>query len=212
MLLERHLGLDAAVSDRIAAGEVGQVLEVAAGLSGRGLRLTRRHPELVYVETDLPGMARRKRALLEGRGGLAPGHRVEPLDVSVAGELETRLAALDPAVGTVVVVEGLLPYLPRPALEALLARLAAALAPFPAGLLVTDLNFAEDLRGGLTALTARGVQQGLRVLVGHPVHVHFATPDEARAAFLRAGFLEVRFAAPRPRPHPPLVRVVTASR
>ena len=47
----------------------------------RGLRFGRRHPELAYVEADLPAMAERKRAAL-ARAGVA--HRVAELDAFAA--------------------------------------------------------------------------------------------------------------------------------
>ncbi len=46
MLLARHLSLDALLEREIRAGRVGQVIEVAAGLSPRGARFARRFPDL----------------------------------------------------------------------------------------------------------------------------------------------------------------------
>lgn len=53
LLLLRHRILDRVLSDAIEAGEVTQVLEIAAGFTGRGLRFCERFPELRYVESDL---------------------------------------------------------------------------------------------------------------------------------------------------------------
>jgi O-methyltransferase involved in polyketide biosynthesis len=63
-LLARHRAIDALLTAAIGRGEVGQVIEVAAGLSPRGWRFVSRHPELVYLEGDLPAMAARKRRAL----------------------------------------------------------------------------------------------------------------------------------------------------
>ena len=71
------------LEDAIRPGHVGQVLEVAAGMSPRGWRFTERHPDLVYVEADLPDMAARKRAALE-RIGRPATHRVVELDALAA--------------------------------------------------------------------------------------------------------------------------------
>src|SRR5258706_3280056 len=65
MLLARHRSLDALLERAISAGEVSQVIEVAAGLSPRGFSFTRQHPELTYIEADLPDMAAHKRRALE---------------------------------------------------------------------------------------------------------------------------------------------------
>lgn len=45
MLLQRHQIIDRVLDDAIARGRVTQVLEIAGGMSGRGLRFTRRHRE-----------------------------------------------------------------------------------------------------------------------------------------------------------------------
>ncbi len=47
MLLARHRVIDHLLKEAIKSGRVGQVVEVAAGLSPRGLRMRRRHPEVV---------------------------------------------------------------------------------------------------------------------------------------------------------------------
>ena len=52
MLLARHRAIDDALTAAIKNGSVGQVLEIACGLSPRGWRFTERHPDLVYVETE----------------------------------------------------------------------------------------------------------------------------------------------------------------
>src|SRR5262245_6754366 len=61
MLLARHKLIDAYLEAAIAEG-VSQVLEIAAGYSPRGWRMTSRHPELAYIEADLPHVAAEKRA------------------------------------------------------------------------------------------------------------------------------------------------------
>ena len=96
------------------------MIEVAAGLSPRGWRFTRRYGErLVYVEADLPGMAERKRAALERIGSLGERHRVSEVDVlrddDGPGSLAAVAGELDPGQGLAIVTEGLLGYLPSDA-------------------------------------------------------------------------------------------------
>src|SRR5207253_6217343 len=80
-LLTRHRAIDALLERAIDEGRVAQVVEVAAGLSPRGLRFTRRYGErLTYIEADLPDMVARKRAALERIGSLSERHRVEEVD------------------------------------------------------------------------------------------------------------------------------------
>src|SRR5690606_13456988 len=80
-LLARHRIIDHLLEQAIAEGRVGQIIEVAAGLSPRGWRFKQRHGErLRYIEADLPDMALRKRTLLQDAGLLKPGHEVVSLD------------------------------------------------------------------------------------------------------------------------------------
>src|SRR3954447_20698064 len=105
VLLARHLVIDALLEEAIAEGLVGQVLEVACGMSPRGWRFTERHADLVYVEADLPDMAAAKRAALE-RIGRPARHRVAELDaLAETGprSLEVVAASLDPSVGLAII-------------------------------------------------------------------------------------------------------------
>lgn len=59
----------------LAENKNNQVLEIAAGLSPRGLIMTEENPLLRYVELDLPAMAQRKRKILRT---LFEQHKAEP--------------------------------------------------------------------------------------------------------------------------------------
>jgi len=188
MLLGRHRAIDALLEDEIAAGRVGQVLELAAGLSPRGWRFTERHAGLVYLETDLPEMAARKRAAL-AEIGRPPGHRVAELDALAADgpqSLGAVTAALDPGAGLAVIAEGLLSYLPREAVLGLWSSTARELGRFAHGVHLADLHVGQDAPALLTHL-ATGA---LSAFVRSPVAVHFATAADARAALVGAGFAE----------------------
>lgn len=196
LLLQRHRVLDARLGERIARGEVAQVLELAAGLSGRGLRLTGRHPQLRYVEADLPAMAVLKRRRLGRIGALGARHRVIALDALAedgAASLGAAVAALDRDRGLAVVTEGLLHYLEREQVERLWRRIAAALAPFPAGVYLADIHTREDLAG----LRVVGpFCAGLGAVTRSRVAIHHATRAELGEALAAAGFADVRVHRP----------------
>jgi O-methyltransferase involved in polyketide biosynthesis len=214
LLLARHLVIDALLEEAIAAG-VGQVLEVACGMSPRGWRFSERHDELVYVEADLPGMAARKRAALERIG--RPGrHRVAELDALAPDgprSLSAVAAGLDPARGLAIITEGLLSYLPREAVLDLWGGFAATIARFPRGEYLADLHLDADT----PTLLTRGAEAALSAFVRSRVAVHFADEDQARQALLGAGFAsaEVIRAGEHPaapaRPGADLVRILRAS-
>src|SRR5262245_57478892 len=81
-LLARHRLIDEMLARDIDAGRVGQVVEIAAGLSPRGYRFARRYRDtgLRYVEADLPDMVAHKRAALSEAGLLGANHEIVHID------------------------------------------------------------------------------------------------------------------------------------
>jgi len=187
-LLARHLAIDSVLERAIAAKAIAQVVEVACGMSPRGWRFTERHPGLVYVETDLPAMAERKRAALE-RIGRPDTHRVIELDALKAEgpqSLAAVAATLDTGAGLAIITEGLLSYLPRDAVLDLWGRFATTLGAFAGGLYVADLHVDADA----PQLAARTFEAMLSVFVRGRVAVHVKTAGEAEQALRDAGFGE----------------------
>lgn len=213
MLLARHRVIDAALEEAIDAGRVTQIVEIAAGMSPRGLRFADR---VAYVEADLPAMAARKRRALARAGAR---HRVVDLD-ALADDGPLSLAALagelDPRGGLAIVAEGLFNYFDRAAVTGMWTRIAATLRRFPHGLHVADLLLQDAMQG----MVPRAFTLALQAFVRGRVHVHFADDDEAAAALRAAGFATATVA--RAATHPAatdlagdpgtrLVRVLTAT-
>lgn len=187
LLLARHRVMDHLLTTAIEEGRIGSVIELAAGMSPRGATFTERFPDLTYVETDLPGMVRRKRKALGD-----PGHRVEVLDVLAEDGLQRVAGTLDPKQGLAVVTEGLLNYLPPAAVTGLWGRIARATYGFPAGLYLSDLHVKSENNGPLeTAFVA-----GLGLAVRGRIHMHYATPEAAEQAGVDAGFLSMALHRP----------------
>lgn len=195
MLLARHRLIDHLLVAAIDAGAVGQVIEVAAGLSPRGWRMSRRFPELRYVEADLPAMAARKREILGRATPVGPRHEVVEVDAladtgptSIAGIAER----LDAGVGTAIITEGLLNYFPGDAVIKMWRRFGAALARFPAGLYLSDLSLASDVRG----VPAQLFRAALGAFVRGGVYLHFEDEAAARRELEIAGFARVALHRP----------------
>lgn len=190
-LLARHGILDHLLDTAIESGEIGSVIELAAGMSPRGSRFAARYGERVtYVETDLPAMVARKRAAL---GELAPGHRVEELDALAPGDLERLAATLEDTRGLAVVSEGLLNYLPAAEVAALWQNVAMTMAPFTQGLLLSDIH----LEGENAGLVESAFTTVLGLFVRGRIHFHFERAPEAEAALRTAGFAHATLHAPR---------------
>ena len=198
MLIARHRVIDHLLDNAIEAGEIDQVLEVAAGLSPRGHRFCERHPKLIYVEADLPGMAARKRAVLEAAGSLSDRHPVVTIDALAEGGPESIDAVcrrwFDPGRGVAIVTEGLITYFDTETAAGIWRRFAAALGQFSAGLYLSDMTCDDDvdqIRGG------RAFRRLLNQLTRGAQHRYFADAETVRAALLDAGFTgaNVRFAS-----------------
>ncbi|HSC02646.1 MAG TPA: class I SAM-dependent methyltransferase [Solirubrobacteraceae bacterium] len=187
-LLARHRAIDALLERAIEHDGVGQVIEVAAGLSPRGWRFAQRYGErVVYVEADLPEMAERKRAALERMGSLSEQHRVREVDAlrddGGPGSLAAVLAELDERAGLAIITEGLLGYLPPDAVTGMWRRFATGLAGFSTGRYISDVHM-----GGAVTPPVRVFRVLLSGFVRGRVYLHFGAPDEAVAALREAGF------------------------
>jgi O-methyltransferase involved in polyketide biosynthesis len=191
MLLARHRLIDLRLAQAIDAGEIEQVVEIAAGLSPRGWRFATRYADrITYVEADLPAMIAHKRRILQALGGETAHHRTAEID-ALADLGPTSLAAicatLDPTRGIAVITEGLVNYFERDVVLALWQRIAAALRRFPRSVYLSDLMLRADNRGPLSA----GFSWLLSAFVRGRVHLQFETAEQAEDALESAGLIGV---------------------
>jgi O-methyltransferase involved in polyketide biosynthesis len=191
MLLARHRVIDLRLSQAIDAGEIDQIVEVAAGLSPRGWRFRTRYGDrITYVEADLPGMLENKRRILAELGGETPHHRtvsVDALAESGPTSIGAICASLDPGRGTAIITEGLINYFDTPTMLGMWRRFAEALRRFPRGLYLSDLILKDGNRGPFVV----GFQWLLSAFVRGRVHMHFGSPEQAEAALAGVGFTGV---------------------
>ncbi|WP_229816029.1 SAM-dependent methyltransferase [Streptomyces lucensis] len=133
---------------------IRQVVTLAAGLDGRGVRLelpsgTR------WFEVDLPEMTEFKDALLERSGlPLSCERRAVAADLREDWRSALRAAGFDPSRPTVWLVEGLLMYLTDEAGDAVLAGLSELSAPGSRVLV-------EHLKAAMLSEEGRPVREGV---------------------------------------------------
>ena len=192
MLVARHRGIDTRLEAAIRQQGVKQVVELASGLSARGLRMTRAIPGLTWVDADLPGMARRKRERIERVHGVVDGYTVAEVNVlhregpQCIGRLIDRLK---PGVPTAVITEGLTMYFPLHETQGIWRRIRGLLGAIGApGVYLSDLHLHADLARFRPAMwfidTLERIARG-------GVHIHFDTLDEVVAALVAVGFDDV---------------------
>ncbi len=189
-LLARHRAIDDAVEQAVKDGHVHTVIELAAGFSGRGLRLCERHPGLRYIETDLPHMVRLKGARFRALAHPPAGLRALTVDVSRTdgkGSLPQLLSSLPAEQGVAIITEGLMNYLPGPLADTLWRQIASGLQRFDVGLYVSDCYFPRQAHPAMALL---GV--ALMGFTRRRLHSHLWSPKGARRRLLAAGFSDVR--------------------
>jgi O-methyltransferase involved in polyketide biosynthesis len=122
--LDRARSLDEA----LAQVKATRVLELASGLSFRGLSLTERDASVAYLDTDLPEMATLKSELLQQLhpAPLPAAYRVRSLDALDPAAFQAAVSEL-PLGPVCIVHEGLLMYLDDSEKERLAANVHQAL-------------------------------------------------------------------------------------
>jgi O-methyltransferase involved in polyketide biosynthesis len=191
MLLARHRLIDLRLAQAIDAGEIQQVIEIAAGLSPRGWRFATRYADrITYVEADLPGMLAHKRRILAALGGETAHHRTAEIDALTdtgPASLAAVCATLDPTRGTAIITEGLINYFERDIVLDMWRRFATALRGFPRNLYLSDLLLRDNNRGPLST----GFGWLLSAFVRGRVHMPFATAETAEDALETTGLIGV---------------------
>lgn len=194
-LLARHQLIDLCLTEAIDSGRVSQVIEIAAGLSPRGLRFTKKYgSRITYIEADLPGMAARKQQLL---GHTDPEHHRVTTINALADDGPDSLAALAQSLhhdrGVAIVTEGLINYFGEQDVTGMWQRFARTLKTFPHGLYLSDIHVRGINHGPATeAFTA-----ALSTFVRSRVHIHFDTPADVEQVLIDQGFGDAAVLNPR---------------
>ena len=184
-LLARHELIDLRLSEAIDAGQVTQVIEIAAGLSPRGLRFVKKYgSRITYIEADLPGMAAHKRALL---GATVASHRIVSINALAddgPDSLATLVTSLDRTQGVAIITEGLLNYFDDASVTGMWRRFVAATSGFPRLLYLSDIH----VRGNNDNALSRLFMNVLSAFVRGRVHLHFDSTADVERELRAAGF------------------------
>lgn len=200
LMRTRHLGIDYLLEQAIESGKVSQVIELAAGLSGRGWRMAKQYADrLTYIETDLPAMAAVKREMLATAGLLSNQHRVVDVD-ALLDEGPLSLAALcktlDPDQGLAIVTEGLLSYLNPTTAKALWLRISGQLQGFKHGLYISDGYIQSEVQ----SLSSTLIRSVLQPFVRGRLHNHYDSAKDAQEKLKAHGFTQATLHAARDLP------------
>jgi O-methyltransferase involved in polyketide biosynthesis len=194
---QRHFELRArSIDDALRICDATRVLELAAGLSLRGLAAAEQEG-VVYVDTDLPGMATTKTALLAQLQPteLAGELRVQALDALDAAAFRATAASI--VAGPLAIVhEGLLMYLSDEEKARLAANVREALVERGGWWITADVYVRGPTRVHRTEQTQRFLDQ-------HNVEQNKFASFAAAASFFEAqGFKVVSGLRPPEDPWP----------
>ena len=189
-LLQRHHMIDEVVRKAITEQGVTQIVEIACGLSPRGVRFCQEFPDLQYVEADLPAMLAHKEKLLAENGLLTANHCVVGINILEENTPDALAVVfereLDPTRKTLVITEGLINYFDYQTISIFWRNLAQVLRQFPAGGYVTDLypNFQWHPMNRLISTFIHG----LAFATKSSVTLHFKSQQAIVEGFSQLGF------------------------
>lgn len=194
-LLQRHFVLDHLVEQAIKEG-YEQIVELAAGLSSRGYLIKKAHPQVHYVEGDLPGMSARKADLLD-KMGRPEGHITLPcniLDESGSHSIEALLSGLDKTKKTLIVTEGLVNYFDLPTIKKVWSRMAIAMKEFPQARYVTEVY--PKLEQHPSYKYVKVAQKVVGFFTQGEYPLHYDSNESMQQGFIEDGFSNVVVSAP----------------
>ncbi|HTY12128.1 MAG TPA: class I SAM-dependent methyltransferase [Bacteroidota bacterium] len=174
------------IQEAIRLKGMTQVLEVASGLSFRGLSMAQ-HPGMKYVETDLKDLTNEKRAIVDalkkkysltvdGNFSLAAANALN------AAELQLAADFFDSRKQTAVVTEGLLMYLTTSEME-IVARNIKAVLEKSGGIWITpDFSLKENYDD--VSPQRLQVRDAIAELTGRQLHKNIFDSRDHLASFL----------------------------
>jgi O-methyltransferase involved in polyketide biosynthesis len=205
-LLARHSLIDLRLKEAVDSGKVTQIIEIAAGLSPRGVRFKKLYGNKVkYIEADLPDMALLKESIFVRNSNELFGSSEDRKPAVVAVDALTRTGALSlnsimkqhlsPSEGIAIITEGLVNYFNETSLRTIWENIAWELKTFGAagGVYLSDIHLRtlSDTSTGDGNPHARRTKIFMNLLsafVQRSVHLHFSGSDAAQEALHRAGF------------------------
>ena len=202
-LLQRHHIINYRLTDLIENHGVTQIVELACGLSPRGREFTRRYPEIIYIEADLPAMSAQKQKLLdllnkkEEDSQDSVNHQVHSCNILEEDSplsIENLFENFDPQKPIVVITEGLVNYFDLPTIESFWKRLAHQLKRFSSGYYFADIITDDPKLPSYTALKL-GVEL-IGKLARGTVPLHYDSTETVIEGFKSQGFEDVTVHSP----------------
>ncbi len=186
-LMARHQLIDFHLQEAIESGTITQIIEIAAGLSPRGLRFAKKYGDkITYIEADLESMAKQKKQLI-GSSIDSVHHQIVTID-ALADNGPDSLAELAKKLshqsGVAIITEGLVNYFDENNVRGIWKRFSQTLSQFPNGLYLSDIHLKKQNKGRIANIFSKI----LSIFVRGGVYLHFQNREEAEKALIECGF------------------------
>jgi O-methyltransferase involved in polyketide biosynthesis len=189
-IFDRRAKLSQEIHEFAQSCKPGQIVELAAGSSVFGLEFSQRHPGIVYIETDLPRVIRKKSNIVKQ---ILPeenkNHILFPVDVLVEDIYNSLKDHVKKGRKTVVLAEGLTSYFDPEQFEFYINNVARFLDKIGGGVYVSHETVGESMTSGFGGKILREL---VSVITRSKSHKHFSSPAELRDYFESKGFKEVK--------------------
>ncbi len=180
------------VTGAIRRTGIRQVLELASGLTLRGLVFTQ-DPRCTYIESDLTGISAEKEAIigsLRRKYGLADHANLHfpAVNALERSQLQEAVKRLDRDQPLVVVTEGLFPYLSPDEMRAVVGNIRDLLAEFKGSWITTDFSIKDEVNQ--VSEQQRNFRRIVDAATGHKMYNNAFDSLEQLMAFLSEMGLE----------------------
>jgi O-methyltransferase involved in polyketide biosynthesis len=182
------------VTDRIIMQRgITQILEVAAGLSPRGIAMSE-NPDVIYVATDLPQILDQEKAIalaiLSRLNATRPNLHFEAANVLDRESLSKALAIFGPDRPVAIITEGLLPYFSREEKTVLANNMHEILRRYRGVWIASDVH-TKQYRDATFRLDGKLRQRQNRIASSTGSNLEsnlFADENDLQSFFEKAGF------------------------
>jgi O-methyltransferase involved in polyketide biosynthesis len=192
----RFIGTNTVLEKYLLEQPNAQILELAAGLSSRGLYLTDKFPDTTYLETDLSEISQTKKDLIQNLSLQRQNLSFQPLNALDAQALYDIIAGFDHSRPLMIVNEGLMNYLNLSEKQKLAESVKSILSEFEGIWVTPDPALTQERRRQIRLIlsTYAENERKTEAMTGQK-YDDFSFSDEAAADnfFVQAGFHMEKF-------------------
>jgi O-methyltransferase involved in polyketide biosynthesis len=171
-----------------------QIIELASGSSAFGLEYSQRHPQVVYIETDMDEVIKKKKSILEQilqaeNLSANPNHVLVSVDVLSDDIYKALQKHLKKGKRTIVIAEGLTSYFDEEQYKTFMDNVSRFLDRVGECSYLSHEALGEKMTSGTGGKILRSL---VSVVTRSKSHQHFHSKEELGVYFNKRGFRETK--------------------